>query len=89
MKIFKQIIVVDVMAMAFLLMSRAGFGQTNNTFPATGNAGIGTTSPIGALDLYGNGKRLLIRSQYYNWIARPGIIFGKNSLAYFAGDGDR
>jgi len=78
-----------VAALAFLLMSRAGFGQTNNTFPATGNVGIGTTSPTNALEIYGNTKRILIRTQGLpNNGGRPGIIFGRNNLGFFAGDED-
>jgi len=81
-------IVVFLLLLVLLLMSRASFGQTNNTFPATGNAGIGTTNPTNALEIYGNTKRILIRSQNPNSAGRPGIIWGRNNLGFFAGDED-
>ena len=93
MKTFKKIIVSAGMALS-LMMNNALFGQqwngnNNTTDPInrSGNVGIGTTSPMNALDIYGDGKRLLIRSQTANSSARPGIIFGSNVHPFFAGDG--
>jgi hypothetical protein len=48
-------IVVFLLLLVLLLMSRASFGQTNNTFPSTGNAGIGTRIPANALEIMDNG----------------------------------
>jgi hypothetical protein len=86
MKIFSKTQIFLAIMFLFWATSHVVVGQTANTFPSTGNAGIGTVTPTNALDIYGNNKRLLIRSQTLNAAGRPGIVFGKNNLAFFAGD---
>ncbi len=93
MKSFKKIIASAGMTLS-LMMNNILFGQqwqgnNNTTDPInrSGNVGIGTTSPMNALDIYGDGKRLLIRSQTANASGRPGIVFGSNVHPFLAGDG--
>jgi len=86
-------ILIAVMVILLLLTSflfgQQWDGNNNLTDPIgrTGAVGIGTVSPTNALEIYGDAKRLLIRSQTTNTGARPGIIFGSNIEPFFAGDG--
>lgn len=87
MKRFNKTKIFLASMLSFWATGHVLFGQTN-TFPSTGNAGIGTTSPTNALEIYGNAKRILIRSQLPNHGGRSGVIFGRNNLGFFAGDED-
>jgi hypothetical protein len=84
------------LAMAALYIPAAVWGQTN-TFPASGNVGIGTATPGSQLSVYGSagtgapvagaGALLLGDSELYTYGAGGALLFGggNTTTAYFAG----
>jgi len=72
---------ISLMTFVFIASSAAALAQTN-TFPASGNVGIGTTAPVEQLDVYGG-----ISSVGMNLLPALASTSAWSPVAWGAGDG--